>query len=46
MPNTTPNPSAKLSRNTAAEYVSQELEWFANENETILGILLFDTVDS
>ena len=36
---------AGLSRSPAAAYISEELGWFANENETILGVLLHDSVD-
>lgn len=32
-------------RSPAAAYVSEELGWFANESETVLGVLLRDTVD-
>lgn len=33
------------SRSPAAAYVSKELEWYANEDETVIGVLLLDTVD-
>jgi hypothetical protein len=36
---------AAHSRSPAAAYVSEELAWFANEDETVLGVLLRDTVD-
>ena len=32
-------------RTPAAAYVSRELDWFVNENETLLATLLFDTAD-
>lgn len=39
------NALAAHSRSPAAAYVSQELAWFANENESLLATLLLDTVD-
>ena len=39
------NALAAYSRSPAAAYISEELEWWANEDETILGIVLRDTVD-
>jgi hypothetical protein len=33
------------SRSPAAEFVSEELAWFANDDETIIGVLIRDTVD-
>jgi hypothetical protein len=39
------NALAGHSRSPAAAYVSRELDWFANEGETILATLLLDTVD-
>ena len=32
-------------RTPAAAYVSKELQWFSNDGETLLGVLLLDTVD-
>jgi len=40
------NALAGLSRSAAASYVSRELAWFSNEDETILGTLLIDTIDN
>jgi hypothetical protein len=34
------------SRSPAAAYVSEELEWYVNEEETIIAVLLYDTVDA
>jgi hypothetical protein len=34
------------SRSPAASYVSEELGWYANEDETIIAVLLNDTVDN
>ena len=34
------------SRSPAASYVSEELAWYANEDETIIAVLLNDTVDN
>ena len=39
------NALAGHSRSPAAGYVSKEIAWYANENETVLGVLLLDTVD-
>ena len=39
------NALAAHSRSPAAAYVSEELAWYANEDETVLGVLLRDTVD-
>ena len=36
---------AAHSRSPAAAYFSEELDWFANEGETLLGVLLLDTID-
>lgn len=33
------------SRSPAAAYVSRELAWFSNTDESVLGVLLLDTVD-
>jgi len=30
----------------SAAYLSRELAWFSNEDETVLGILLLDTIDN
>lgn len=32
-------------RSPAAAYISRELDWFANEDESLLAVLLLDTVD-
>src|SRR5436305_15094615 len=39
------NALAAHTRSPAAAYVSRELDWFTNENETLLATLLLDTVD-
>lgn len=39
------NALAAHSRSPAAAYISRELSWFANDDESILGILLLDTID-
>lgn len=39
------NALAAYTRSPAAAYMSKELAWFSNEGETILGILLLDTID-
>lgn len=39
------NALAAHSRSPAAAYVSRELDWFANDNETLLATLMLDTVD-
>ena len=33
------------SRSPAAAYVSEEIDWYANEDETLIGVLLLDTID-
>jgi len=40
------NALAGLSRSAGASYVSRELAWFANDDESILGTLLIDTIDN
>jgi len=40
------NTLAGLSRSAGASYVSRELAWFTNEDESILGTLLIDTIDN
>jgi hypothetical protein len=40
------NALAAYTRSPAAAYISQELAWFSNEGETILGVLLLDTIDN
>ena len=40
------NALAAHSRSPAAAYVSRELGWFANEDESIIGILLLDIIDN
>lgn len=37
---------AGYSRSPAAAYFSKELAWYSNNNETVLGVLLLDNVDS
>jgi len=39
------NALAGYSRSPNAAYVSRELAWYANEDESVLGVLLFDTID-
>lgn len=39
------NALAAHSRSPAAAYVSKELGWFANDDESVIGVLLLDTVD-
>ncbi len=39
------NALAAQSRSPAAAYVSEELEWYADDSEIVLGIVLRDTVD-
>jgi len=39
------NALAAHTRCPAAAYVSRELRWFSNNGETLLGVLLLDTVD-
>jgi len=39
------NALASHSRSPAAAYISRELGWFANEDESIIGVLLLDVVD-
>ena len=39
------NALAAHTRSPAAAYISQELQWFSNDTETLLGVLLLDTVD-
>lgn len=34
------------SRRPSASYVSTELEWYANEDESLLGVVLLDTIDN
>lgn len=40
------NALAAHSRSPAAAYVSQEIGWYSNEDESILGVLLIDTIDN
>jgi hypothetical protein len=40
------NALAARSRSPAAAYVSEEIGWFSNEVETVIGVLLKDTVDN
>jgi hypothetical protein len=40
------NALAGYTRSPAAAYVSQELAWYSNEDETVLGVLLLDTIDN
>ncbi len=39
------NALAGHSRSPAAAYVSVEVGWYSNEDESILGVLLYDTID-
>ena len=39
------NALAAHSRSPAAAYVSKELGWYTNEDESVIGVLLLDTVD-
>jgi hypothetical protein len=39
------NALAGRSRSPAAAYFSEELAWFANDEETVIGVLLRDTTD-
>jgi len=39
------NALAGYARSPAAAYMSQELGWYSNEDESIIGILLLDTID-
>lgn len=39
------NALAAHSRSPAAAYISEELAWFANDDETVLGVVLHDLVD-
>lgn len=39
------NALAAHSRSPAAAYISEELAWFANEEETVLGVLVHDLID-
>ena len=40
------NALAGRSRSPAAAYISEELAWFANAEETVIGVVLRDTVDN
>lgn len=40
------NAIAGYSRSPVAAYVSQELGWYSNYDESVIGILLLDTIDS
>ncbi len=40
------NALAAQSRSPAAAYMSEELEWYADSDEIVLGIVLRDTIDS
>lgn len=37
---------AAYTRSPAAAYVSEELAWYSNGDETVLGVLLLDTIDN
>lgn len=39
------NALAAHSRSPAAAYVSKELGWYKNEDESVIGVLLLDTID-
>jgi len=40
------NALAGYTRSPAAGYFSEELEWYVNEDESLIGVLLLDTVDN
>lgn len=40
------NALAAYSRRPSAAYVSRELNWYSNEDESIIGVLLLDTIDA
>lgn len=40
------NALAAQSRSPAAAYMSEEIEWYADDSEAVLGIVLRDTVDA
>ena len=40
------NALAGHSRSPAAAYVSKELEWYRNEDESLLGVILLDIIDN
>lgn len=39
------NSIAGYSRSPGAAYVSKELGWFSNEDESLIGVLLLDIID-
>lgn len=39
------NAIAGYSRSPGAAYVSKELAWYSNEDESVIGVLLLDTID-
>lgn len=39
------NALAGYTRSPVAAYISRELAWYSNEDETIIGVLLLDTID-
>lgn len=39
------NALAGLSRSPAAAYVSEELGWYSNKDETVIGVVLHDVID-
>jgi hypothetical protein len=36
---------AAQARSPAAAYISEELPWYANADETVIGVILLDTID-
>jgi hypothetical protein len=39
------NALAAQARSPAAAYISEELAWYANADETVIGVILLDTID-
>ena len=39
------NALAGFSRSPAATYISEELAWYSNEDETVIGVVLHDLID-
>jgi len=39
------NAIAGYSRSPGAAYISQELAWYSNEDESVIGVILLDTID-
>ena len=40
------NALAGLSRSPAAAYISEEIGWYSNEDETVIGVVLHDVIDN